>query len=37
MAFQIAWVFKVPLDEVFQYADGEGAFLRTDPDDPQPQ
>jgi len=24
MAFQIARVFKVPLDEVFQYPDGEG-------------
>ena len=24
MAFQIAHVFKVPLDEVFQYPDGEG-------------
>jgi putative transcriptional regulator len=24
MAFQIARVFEVPLDEVFQYPDGEG-------------
>ena len=24
MAFQIARVFRVPLDEVFQYPDGEG-------------
>jgi putative transcriptional regulator len=24
MAFQIARAFKVPLDEVFQYPDGEG-------------
>jgi putative transcriptional regulator len=24
MAFQIAWVFGVALDEVFQYPDGEG-------------
>jgi putative transcriptional regulator len=24
MAFQIAHLFKVPLDEVFQYPDGEG-------------
>jgi putative transcriptional regulator len=24
MAFQIARVFQVPLDEVFQYPDGEG-------------
>ena len=24
MAFQLARVFKVPLDEVFQYPDGEG-------------
>jgi putative transcriptional regulator len=24
MAFQIAGVFRVPLDEVFQYPDGEG-------------
>ena len=24
MAFQIARVFKVPLDDVFQYPDGEG-------------
>ena len=24
MAFQIAQVFRVPLDEVFQYPDGEG-------------
>lgn len=26
MAFQIARVFKVPLDEVFQYPDIEGEF-----------
>ena len=28
MAFQIAGVFKVPLDEVFQYPDGEGESPR---------
>ena len=28
MAFQIAQVFKVPLDEVFQYPDGEAGHAR---------
>ena len=27
MAFQIAQVFRVPLDEVFQYPDGDGGRL----------